>query len=145
MTAAVRACVEAKAEVVGRDERDRDVRGILNYGHTLGHALEAASGGKIRHGEAVAMGMNGAAWLGESLGVTEPGFRDRQNRLLTGLGLKLTAPDADKRVVVRNLKLDKKVRNRKNRFVLTLQVGGASVWPHVPARLVREAVRLVTS
>jgi len=145
LAAAVRACVEAKAEVVGRDERDRDVRGILNYGHTLGHALEAASRGRMRHGEAVAVGMNGAAWIGERLGGTRAGFRDRQNRVLAGVGLKLTVPGADKKRVADNLKLDKKVRNRKTRFVLTLQVGGASVWPHVPARLVREAVRLVTS
>ena len=139
------ACVEAKGEIVGRDETDQDVRSILNYGHTIGHAIEAASRGKLRHGEAVAVGMNAAAWIGETLGVTQKGVRDRQNALLENLGLKLTISNADKGVIVRNLKLDKKVRAGKTCFVLTLQIGGASVWPHIPERLLRDAVRMVTS
>jgi len=140
---AVGACVAAKAEVVGRDERDRDVRGILNYGHTLGHALEGASLGRFRHGEAVAVGMNGAAWIGMRLGVTLPEAARRQNELLEALGLKLTAPGTDNGVIARKLKLDKKVRDRKTRFVLTLQIGGASVWPQIPAKLLRGAIRAI--
>jgi 3-dehydroquinate synthase len=144
LTAAVRACVEAKAEVVGRDERDRDVRAILNYGHTVGHALEGWHRGRMRHGEAVAIGMHAAAWIGERLGVTLPEVGRRQDGLLTRLGLKLRAPGTDNQGVSRNLKLDKKVRDRRIRFVLTLQIGGASVWPHVPGGLVRDAVLRVT-
>jgi 3-dehydroquinate synthase len=142
---AVTHCVEAKSDIVGRDERDQDVRAILNYGHTVGHAVEAAYRGRLRHGEAVAVGMNAAAWLGEELGVSVGGVRDRQNRLLEQLGLKLSLPHADKSLVFRNLKLDKKVRERKTRFVLTLQVGSASVWPHISSRLLRTAVKVVTS
>jgi 3-dehydroquinate synthase len=138
-------CVEAKSEVVGRDERDEDVRAILNYGHTVGHAVEAACRGRLRHGEAVAIGMNAAAWVGEVLGVTVGEVRTRQNALLERLGLKLALPGADKNLILRNLKLDKKVRGKKTRFVLTLQVGGASVWPHISSRLLRAAVRFVTS
>jgi len=145
LTEVIAVCVEAKGEVVSRDERDQDVRAILNYGHTIGHAIESASKGRVRHGEAVAVGMNAAAWIGETLGVTEEGVRHRQNALLTGVGLKLTVPGADKRVIVRNLKLDKKLRARKNRFVLTLRIGGASVWPHISSRLLRDAVRLVAT
>ncbi len=141
----ITACLEAKGEVVGRDEREEDVRAVLNYGHTLGHALEAETLGRLRHGEAVAVGMNGAAWLGEALGVTAPGVRERQNGLLTRLGLKLTRPEADKGVISRKLKLDKKVRESRTRFVLTLQMGGASVWPRVPDGLIRDAIELVTS
>jgi 3-dehydroquinate synthase len=139
------ACVEAKGEIVARDEADQDVRSILNYGHTIGHAIEAASRGKLRHGEAVAVGMNAAAWIGETLGVTQNGVRDRQNALLENLGLKLIVSNADKKAIVRNLKLDKKLQAGKNRFVLTLQVGSASVWPHISGRILRDAVRLVTS
>jgi len=138
-------CVEAKSEIVGRDERDEDVRAILNYGHTVGHAVEGASGGRLRHGEAVAVGMNAAAWLGEELGVSAGGVRERQNRCLVALGLKLVLPGADKGVIARNLKLDKKVRDKKIRFVLTLQIGSASVWPHISSRLLRTAVTVVTS
>jgi len=141
----VAACVEAKGEVVGRDERDENVRGILNYGHTLGHALEAEARGRLRHGEAVAIGMAAAARIGERMGVTLPEVGARQNALLEGLGLKLRARGADKKAVARNLRLDKKVRARNIRFVLTLQIGGASVWPHIPERLLRDAVRWITS
>jgi 3-dehydroquinate synthase len=141
----VEACLSAKGEVVTRDEKEQDVRAILNYGHTVGHALEAEAQGRLRHGEAVAVGMNAAAWIGEEMGVGLPEVRERQNTLLRALGLKVTAPGADNRVVTRNLKLDKKVRARNLRFVLTLQIGGASVWPHISEKLLRGAVRLVTS
>ncbi len=145
LAAVVAACVEAKGEVVGRDEKERDVRAVLNYGHTVGHALEAVSLGRLRHGEAVAVGMNAAAWLGDRMGVAAPGVRQRQNDLLLALGLKLTRPGADKRAIERKLKLDKKVREAKTRFVLTLQIGGASVWPRIPEPLVAEAVNAVTA
>jgi 3-dehydroquinate synthase len=141
----VAACLEAKGDLVGRDERDRDVRAILNYGHTLGHALEASVRPRPRHGEAVAVGMNAAAWMGERMGVTEKGVRSRQNALLAALGLKVTRPGADKTSIARNLKLDKKLRGNKNRVVLTLKIGGATVWPHISRKLLRDAVRFVTS
>src|SRR5262245_16145464 len=137
--------VETKSEIVSRDERDEDVRAILNYGHTVGHAVEGAYRGRLRHGEAVAVGMNAAAWLGEELGVADGTVRERQNRCLQALGLKLVLPDADKGVISRNLKLDKKVRDKKIRVVLTLQIGSASVWPHISSRLLRTAVTVVTS
>ena len=141
----VTVCVEAKSDIVSRDERDEDVRAILNYGHTVGHAIEGAYQGRLRHGEAVAVGMNAAAWLGEELGVSTGNVRERQNRCLEALGLKLGFPDADKGVIARNLKLDKKVRDKKIRVVLTLQIGSASVWPHISSRLLRTAVKVVTS
>ena len=141
----VATCVQAKSEIVGRDERDEEVRAILNYGHTVGHAVEGAFRGRLRHGEAVAVGMNAAAWLGEELGVSIGDVRERQNRCLGALGLKLALPGADKGVIARNLKLDKKVRDKKIRVVLTLQIGSASVWPHISSRLLRTAVRVVTS
>jgi 3-dehydroquinate synthase len=136
-------CVAAKGEIIARDEKDEDVRAILNYGHTVGHAVEGASGGRIRHGEAVAVGMNAAAWVGERLGVAGPEIRERQNVLLAQLGLKGTARGVDKRRVLRNLKLDKKVRAGGARVVLTLQMGAASVWPQISPKLLRDAVSLV--
>ena len=145
LAAVVRDCVETKGEVVGRDERDEHVRAILNYGHTIGHALEAESLGRLRHGEAVAMGMNAAAWVGERLGVTDPEVSTRQNGLLLRLGLKLSRPGADKGVITRKLKLDKKVRDSRTRFVLTLQIGGASVWPRIPEGLLKGAIAAVTA
>ncbi|MHB8895127.1 MAG: 3-dehydroquinate synthase [Candidatus Geothermincolia bacterium] len=82
-------CVREKAELVTADERDYGVRHYLNYGHTLGHALEAAGGygGTYSHGEAVAVGMVYAAIVAEQLGVTPVGLAERHSELLATLGL----------------------------------------------------------
>jgi 3-dehydroquinate synthase len=83
-------CCEIKAGVVSRDERETGERAILNYGHTIGHALETAAGyGVLTHGEAISIGMEGAARLGIAAGVTPPDILDRQRELLTAFGLPL--------------------------------------------------------
>lgn len=73
VTTAVLRSVELKAEVVSRDEREAGIREVLNFGHTLGHALEASSGYRLSHGSAVAVGMVLEARLGERLGITREG------------------------------------------------------------------------
>jgi 3-dehydroquinate synthase len=115
-------CVAAKARIVAEDERDASARLVLNYGHTLGHALERIDSFRGRtHGEAVAHGMVFAAALAESRGLAT-GLRARTERLLDPLGL---APDdglppADE--VLRCLRLDKKYREGV-RWVLLEDVG----------------------
>lgn len=115
-------CVAAKAAVVAEDERDASARLVLNYGHTLGHALERldAFGGRT-HGEAVALGMVFAAALAEARGLAS-GLRARTERLLGSLGL---APDGELPPVdevLRCLRLDKKYRDGV-RWVLLEDVG----------------------
>jgi 3-dehydroquinate synthase len=84
----VEKCCRIKACIVEQDETERDVRVVLNYGHTIGHAIEAASAyGQFLHGEAIAIGMNGAARIGAALGVTDEGLVPRQERLLDSYGL----------------------------------------------------------
>ncbi len=85
----VRACVQHKANVVAEDERDESgARAALNFGHTIGHALEAHHAyARWTHGEAVALGMVAALRIGTALGVTEPGLSERCGRLLGRLGL----------------------------------------------------------
>ncbi|HVR76008.1 MAG TPA: 3-dehydroquinate synthase, partial [Planctomycetota bacterium] len=81
-------CVRIKARVVEKDEREGGLRRILNFGHTLGHALEKVAGyGKILHGEAVAVGMSFAAGFGEDLGHTRRGTAERLRALLEAYGL----------------------------------------------------------
>ena len=80
-------CAAIKARYVEADERDMGVRRELNFGHTIGHAVEAASGFELLHGEAVAIGMTAAARLGEKLGITERGTSERIERLLINTGL----------------------------------------------------------
>jgi 3-dehydroquinate synthase len=118
---AVLRSVELKAEVVGEDEFEGGYRQILNFGHTLGHALEAASKYEMGHGSAVALGMLLEAELGERLGVTEPGTRARLEGLLTRL---VGAPrSVDVEAAVPYLRSDKKVRAGKMRVVLLRRLG----------------------
>ena len=115
-------CVAAKARVVGEDERDASARLVLNYGHTLGHALERLDAFRGRtHGEAIAHGMVFAAALAESRGLA-PGLGTRTDRLLGSLGLAPAdqLPPVDE--ILRCLRLDKKYRDGV-RWVLLEDVG----------------------
>jgi len=120
-------CCEIKAEVVAVDEKESGVRAILNFGHTLGHALETASGyGRRLHGEAVALGMVYAA----AVSVREKGFseedRDRVVALLERLGLPVraeTEPALSWPSVRKTMAADKKTRGSVPRFVLAERLG----------------------
>lgn len=121
----VRRSCEIKAEVVGRDERDtRGVREALNFGHTIGHAIEAVAGyGALRHGEAVAIGMLAEARLAEGLGMIGAGEVDRLRALLRRLGLPLSAPGLDRDELVRAMRRDKKNQGGSIRFALPERIG----------------------
>ena len=94
LMAAVRRSVEIKAGIVAEDERERGRRAVLNFGHTVAHALEALQGYELLHGEAVALGMLAEARLGERLGITEAGLADEVRRALEAFELPL-APAID--------------------------------------------------
>lgn len=118
---AVLRSVELKAGVVSEDEFEGGYRQILNFGHTLGHALEAASKYAMGHGSAVALGMLLEAELGERLGVTEPGTRERlAGPLLRIVGLPRSL---DVGAAVPYLRSDKKVRAGRIRVVLLRRLG----------------------
>ena len=142
-TRVVRRSVALKAMVVSSDEREHGYRQILNFGHTYGHAIEAASAYGVGHGRAVAAGMLLEASLGERLGVTEPGTGRRLAEGLAKLGLPpLPALSADQ--VLGYLGSDKKVRSGRPRFVLLSRLGDVDPgdgWSReVPESLVREVV-----
>jgi len=123
LEALVARCAAAKASAVSRDERDTGARLVLNYGHTLGHALERleAFGGRS-HGEAIAVGMVFAARLSEARGLCPPGVATRTIRLLTSLGLEVdgSLPPVDD--ILSAFRLDKKYLGGV-RFVLVEDVG----------------------
>jgi 3-dehydroquinate synthase len=125
-------CVAAKARTVASDERDTGRRLILNYGHTLGHALERldAFGGRS-HGEAIALGMVFAARLSEERGLSEPGLAARTVRLLTSLGLETDGPLPPVRDILGAFRMDKKF-HAGVRFVLLQDVGRPVVVDGVP-------------
>jgi 3-dehydroquinate synthase len=125
-----RSC-EIKADVVGQDEREAGLREILNYGHTVGHAVEAAAGyGVYRHGEAVAIGMAAAGRLAERLGWLSRGDAGRIEALIAVYGqpLRLREPLPAERLLS-SMKRDKKTRGGELRFVLAREIGRVEVAP----------------
>src|SRR3954471_8197160 len=125
LTYIVKRCCRLKADVVEQDEREETgLRSILNYGHTFGHAFEAATGyEKLLHGEGVAIGMMCAARLAERLKRVDAAFVDRQQKLLTQLGMSLDVPDVDRDELIELMYRDKKVERGKLRFVLPTRMG----------------------
>ena len=134
---AERSC-RIKARVVSQDEREtRDVRVQLNFGHTLGHALEAATGyTRWTHGEAIAIGMCAAAELGQELGWCPRRDVERLIRLLQRAGLPTRARGVSRRAVHRALPFDKKFIHDRPRWVLPKRIGQVVVTEAVPASLI---------
>lgn len=132
-----------KALVVSADPQERGLRAILNYGHTIGHAIEAASGygGEYLHGEAVAAGMMAAGRIAVRMGVHSDDLLARQADVLRAFGLPLAAPGVDARAVLDALRRDKKVEAGRVRFVLLERAGAAALHEDVPEALVAETVR----
>jgi 3-dehydroquinate synthase len=131
-----------KALIVSSDPEEHGLRMILNYGHTIGHAIEQATGyGQLMHGEAVAVGMMGAARLSAELGLIDLALVDRQADLLRSYGLPLVAPGLDATAVLDAMRRDKKVEHGRLRFVLLEGPGRAVVRGDVPEELVVRTVQ----
>jgi len=132
LEALVARCVAAKARTVAADERDTGSRLFLNYGHTLGHALERldAFAGRT-HGEAIAIGMVFAARLAEARGLAVTGLAGRTARLLSSLGLEVDGPLPPADEVLAAFRMDKKFHDGV-RFVLLRDVGDPVVVDDVP-------------
>lgn len=141
----IRRSVRIKAEVVSADEFERgDTRVLLNYGHTVGHAIEAVSGyGKYLHGEAVAIGMMAAAGVASRLGMMGQEMADRQRAVLRQYGLPVTVSGVTAEQVIAATKSDKKSRGGVIRWVLLEGPGKATTRRDVPDDVVREAVQEV--
>ena len=138
----IRQAAAVKVAVVSQDEHERGLRMILNYGHTLGHALEAATGyGTLLHGEAVAIGMHAAAGIAVALGLFTPAERMRQQALLHTYGLPTAFPTStDPQAVVALTLRDKKVQQRRVRWILPTTIGAVTIRADVPAELVQAVV-----
>lgn len=143
----IRQAAKVKVDVVNVDERETGERMLLNYGHTLGHAIEAAGGyGALLHGEAVAIGMELAGQIAARMGMWGDEQVVRQRRLLQayGLGTALPAGLDPEDLVERTLR-DKKVRAGRVRWVLPTAIGHATVRDDVPEALVAGVVRAAAS
>ena len=129
-----------KAEVVEKDETDLGLRAILNYGHTVGHAIESVSEFKVGHGEAVAIGMLVAARISNKMGILNQNELCRLESLLekTGLPTKITSPKIEK--LVSAMKHDKKVLKGKIRFILPKYLGRVFITDSVSLSLVEQSL-----
>lgn len=127
LAAAISSAVQVKIGVVSEDERESGRRAILNFGHTVGHAVEAASGYELLHGEAVSLGMVAALALGEARGVTEPGLRVRTEALLARLALPVDVGSRLTGAVLDRIAVDKKRRSNDVRFVFVTRPGEATL------------------
>ena len=126
-----------KAEVVALDEREAGLRMLLNFGHTLGHAVEALAGYRgVLHGEAVAMGMVYAARRSEELGFAPEGTRERLAALLARAGLPTALPERPRRAYLTAVGVDKKRRDARVRFVVLRGIGKAETVPLRPEEIV---------
>jgi 3-dehydroquinate synthase len=131
---------QVKARVVAADEREAGERALLNYGHTVGHAIEALTGyGTYSHGEAIALGMVAAARLGERLGISETGLADRTVALLRPLGLPTGGLDLSPDRLWQAMTRDKKAR-AGIRFVLCPHPGKAVLVDQPDQSLVEEVL-----
>src|SRR5213596_2363133 len=131
-----------KAGVVARDERESELRHVLNYGHTIGHALEAVTGyARFAHGEAVALGIVAEARLARRLGIGSDEMVARQERLLASVGLPVRAPAIDADEVLAAITRDKKARDGRVPFVLAPRIGAFQLAYDVSPDLIRAALR----
>jgi 3-dehydroquinate synthase len=129
-----------KAQVVSQDEREGDLRRILNFGHTLGHGLEQASRFRLPHGRAVAWGMVAALTLSEHLADLDHEEAEWGQELIQDFGLCRSLPKLDPELVMSALRLDKKRQETGVPFVMLRRLGEAVIAEDVPLKLVAEVL-----
>lgn len=134
-------CASLKAGIVAGDEREHGPREALNYGHTVGHAIEAALPGRYVHGEAISIGMRVEALLAVHLGLLDPSAAARQQALLASLGLPVVIPpDAPPPGLLAAMQLDKKRRSGRIRCTLPEGIGQVRLGVEIPDSLMEEVI-----
>ena len=129
-----------KAQVVARDETDMGLRNILNFGHTIGHAVETVSDFDIGHGRAVAMGMVAAARIACRMGMFEEGELEQLKSVIAAFGLPVDMPEMDIGKLTAAMQHDKKIAGGRVRFVLPRVIGDVIVTDEVDPSLVAEVL-----
>ena len=140
-TIITRSC-QAKADVVSKDEKEAGLRAILNYGHTIGHAIESLTNyTTFVHGEAVAIGMVAAGKIAVEMQMWTQAEAKRQDDLIQKVGLPTDIPaELDVERILETLKNDKKVKEGKVRFILPNQIGKVTMTDQVSADIIRRVL-----
>ena len=134
-------CCKIKAAVVEADEEEADLRRILNFGHTIGHAVEAVSEYKLAHGSAVAMGMVAAAELAVLKGILDRREKERLQSLIHEFGLPVTIPrEYDRTSIQEYLQADKKTVGGRVFFVLPTAIGRVIITDEIEAGLIEKVL-----
>lgn len=137
-------CCELKAHVVAEDEREMGLRAVLNYGHTVGHALEAVGRYRLlKHGEAVLLGMMAESYIAREMGLLPPEVHEQIVHLISRLPVKIGGASLSPARVVKAMMLDKKSVEGKPRFVLPIRLGEVQVVDEVDADLIHSSLRYV--
>lgn len=139
----VRRCVVVKARVVSEDEREGGRRACLNFGHTIGHAIEAEQPGRLLHGEAVSLGLVAALHLSVRTGRCDPDLLDRLIHLLERLGLPVRDRELRTDRVLEGTRRDKKRAEGRDRYQLTTGIGFVSVADDLPDGAPRAAIEFL--
>ncbi|MDK2823672.1 MAG: 3-dehydroquinate synthase [Clostridia bacterium] len=130
-----------KARIVSEDEKEQGLRAILNFGHTIGHAIEKVTEYKVyRHGETVAMGMVAATQLAINLNLCSDLTLNRLKNLLEKLGLPVSLPPVSIDNILDTLLLDKKVRNKKLVFVLPRKLGQVEIVKGINGEIIKKCL-----
>jgi len=148
LTDIVARCCEIKADVVGQDETESGLRAILNFGHTIGHALEAISRyGKYLHGEAISIGQVAAARISAQSYGLPASDAERIAKLFQGAGLPTTVKlkDTDRRKLFAAMKLDKKVSDGEIKFVLARKIGQVEFGQSVPQKILEQTLNSLSA
>lgn len=127
MTPIIRRAVSVKVKVIEEDPLERNIRAILNAGHTIGHAIELASNFRLSHGEAVSIGLVVETRMAEEMGVAETGLSDTISRVLSGMDLPVDFPaDLNRETVEKIIFRDKKRAGSGVKFALPVKIGQAN-------------------
>ncbi len=146
-TEIIRKSVSVKANVVSQDEKETmGLRILLNYGHTVGHALEVVTGfGRYLHGEAVSIGMMAAAHISRSMDLLSDDDVRRQERILRGYGLPIDFSGIEIETILEAMKSDKKTSDGSINWVLLDEIGHSVTSDQVPQEFVNDALLKVRS
>jgi len=136
------ACSRIKADIVRRDEKEtRGLRSVLNFGHTIGHAIEAAGGYTgYSHGEAVSLGMAAAVDLSHKLGLIDSNLQQRIRGLIKLYGLPLKAKGLNTAKIVQAHYHDKKFSGKENKFILIRGIGRPRIMRNISLELIKEVI-----
>ena len=140
---AIKRSCQIKADIVSKDEREQGIRKILNFGHTIGHAIEAVMGyGKIRHGEAISKGMKCAGWISNKLGLLSKKDKDYLQETIEKLPLPRIG-NIQTQNLLSYIKRDKKTENKVLHFVVLEHLGKATTTTEVSEYLIEQSLKVL--